>query len=95
MQNYKGIMLYTFILVPSFMKISMTVLKLYSGHNFPVKDSKGPNSAKKCRWSYADCLILFYISTMFHENILNAIRVMKQTRTMGHCQTDRQSLNIL
>ena len=67
MQNYKGIMLYTFILVPSFMKISMTVLKLYSGHNFPVKDSKGPNSAKKCRWSYADCLILFYISTMFHE----------------------------
>ena len=35
-----------YIFVPSFVKISLTVLKLQSGHHFHIKISKGRNSTK-------------------------------------------------
>ena len=39
--------LMSLIFVPSFMKISLTVKKLLSGHDFHIKKSKGHNSAKR------------------------------------------------
>ena len=68
---------------------------------FIRKISKGHNSIKmyvECRFLFsAHCLIMVYICTKFHENILNGIRVMERTgkvnrRTSGQMdiQTDRR-----
>ena len=36
----------------------------------------------------ADCLIMVYICTKFHKNILNGFRVMERTRFVTDRQTD-------
>ena len=67
-----------------FMKIFSRVLKLYSGNDFHRKHFKGHNSVKKCRWSYssftAHRLMVTYICTNIHENILDGIKVIERTR---------------
>ena len=59
------------------MKIFLTVLKLQSGHDFHRKNSKGHNSVKmKVELRFfvsAHFLIMVYICTKFHENILDGI----------------------
>ena len=40
-----------FIFLPRFAKLSQTISKLQSGHDFCTEITKGNNSAKKCRWS--------------------------------------------
>ena len=51
---------------------------------FIGKISKGHTSVK-CRWSYGSCftayrLMVVYICTNFHENILNGIKIIERTR---------------
>ena len=62
------------------MKIFLTVFKVNSGHNFHKKKiSKGRNSIKIADvvWGlfFAHQLIVVYICTKFHENILNGIGI--------------------
>ena len=55
---------------------------------FIGKISKEHNSVQKCRWSYvfffsAYRLTMVYISTQFHENILDGIKVVERTRFLS------------
>ena len=65
------------------MKIFLTVLKLKSGTIFHQNVSKGHNSVKKVELRFffsAHCLMVVYICTKFHENILGGIKVIERTR---------------
>ena len=62
------------------MKISMTVLKLESGHDFQTNNFKGALFWTKSSRSNGSYLMLLYICTMFHGNILDGIKVIEQTR---------------
>ena len=76
------------------MKIFWTVSKLSCGDDIYKKKSKGHNSVKV----YVDsrflfftlCLMMVYICTKFHENILNCIRVMERTQK-DNGRTDGQT----
>ena len=60
------------------MQISMTVLNLQSGHDFET--SQGHYSEKKRSSSNGSYLMLLYICTKFHENILNGIKIIERER---------------
>ena len=66
------------------MKIFSTVLMVKSGHVFYSQISKGHNSEKMQMefWFFfsAHRLIVVYICTKFHENILSSIQVIERTR---------------
>ena len=65
------------------MKLSQTVSKLYSGHDFYKKITKGYNSAKNVGrvtiLISACCLVMLYISTKFCQIISNGIKVIERT----------------
>ena len=65
------------------MKIFLTVLKLLSGHDFYRKNFKGALLHKmlvelKFLFS-AHRLLIVYICTKYHENILNGMEVIERT----------------
>ena len=64
------------------MKISLTVFKIQSGHDF-VTDRWTDSWTDKKYGSYR--LMMVYISVKFHENVWNGFQVIERTRN-GHCQ---------
>ena len=81
----------------SFVKISRTVLELWSGHDFILIITQGHNSVNVARIVIvlvlfsAQHLITVYISTKFRENISNGFIVMERTRFVTDRQTDTQT----
>ena len=68
-----------FIFVQSFMKIFLTVLKLQSGHNFRMKNFKKHNSIKMVWFLFsAHRLMVVFICSKSHANILDGIKVIEQ-----------------
>ena len=67
------------------MKILMTILKVQSGYYFETNNFKGTLLCKKKNAAGVMVLILYTSSdsaiyTKFHENILDGIKVIAQTR---------------
>ena len=66
------------------MKISQTVFKLQSGHEYMVEmamfNVQKAITPKFWFMFSARCLMVLYIGVKFRENISNGIRVVEQTR---------------
>ena len=67
-----------FIFLPCFIKISLTVLKLYRADKIFIRSiSKGHNFTKlqvELQFLFSShCMILVYFSTQFYENIFDRI----------------------
>ena len=68
-------------IVPSFVKLSRTKPKLYSGHDFLRENYKGDYSAKNAGGATVVNLctssVMLYISTKFCKIISNGIKVIE------------------
>ena len=66
------------------MKVFLTVLNYRTDTIFNQKNSKGHNSVKNVSgvmfFFPAHCLMVAYICTKFHENILDGIKVIEWTQ---------------